>query len=93
MPKILKGVTYAYQRNIGWQDRTVRAILGTMALIGAIHFYPQDVITSAVLALLFLAQVVTVLFSRCMICYFMGACTITASEKRALKAKGSGYEN
>jgi len=29
----LKGITYSYNRNIGWQDRTIRTIVGVLTTI------------------------------------------------------------
>lgn len=92
MSNISKGLTYSYHRNIGWQDRAIRTIFGLLSLAGAIYFYPANFTLSTVFSVLFLAQVVTVFSSRCPICYFMGACTITASEKRSLTAEGIEYE-
>jgi hypothetical protein len=92
MSNILKGLTYSYHRNIGWQDRAMRTIFGLLAMAGAIYLYPENFTLSIVLGVLFLAQVVTVFSSRCPICYFMGVCTITASEKRSFTAKGIEYE-
>jgi hypothetical protein len=92
MSNISKGLTYSYNRNIGWQDRGIRTIFGLLSLAGAIYFYPANFTLSSGLGFLFLAQVVTVFSSRCPICYFMGVCTITACEKRSLTAKGIEYE-
>jgi hypothetical protein len=92
MSNISKGLTYSYNRNIGWQDRAIRTIFGLLSLAGSIYFYPANFTLSCILGALFLAQVVTVFSSRCPICYFMGVCTITASEKRSLTAKGLEYE-
>lgn len=89
---ILRGLTYSYNRNIGWQDRTIRTVFGLLALAGAIFYYRQKPVFATVLAALFLAQVVTVFSSRCMICYFLGRCTITVSERKSLNAKGIPYE-
>jgi hypothetical protein len=92
MNNISKGITYSYKRNIGWQDRAIRTIFGLLSLAGAVYLYSANLTLSGVLAVLFLAQVVTVFSSRCPICYFMGVCTITATEKRSLTAKGIEYE-
>jgi hypothetical protein len=92
MNKILKALTYSYKRNIGWQDRAVRAIFGILSLAGVFYFYPLNITVSLALAALFLAQVVTVFSSRCPICYFMSVCTITTSEKRSLTARGLQFE-
>ncbi|MFZ6014120.1 MAG: YgaP-like transmembrane domain [Bacteroidota bacterium] len=92
MSNIWKGLTYSYNRNIGWQDRTIRTIFGLLSLAGAIYFYPDNFALSAALGGLFLAQVITVFSSRCMICYFLGQCTITNKERKSLSAKGVLYE-
>lgn len=92
MNKMFRGITYAYHRNIGWQDRTVRTAFGLVSLAGAIYYYPERFGLATLFIVLFAAQVVTVLSSRCMICYFLGQCTITPSEKKSLEAKGVPYE-
>ncbi len=92
MSNILKGLTYSYSRNIGWQDRIIRTIFGFLSLAVAVYFYSDMFNLSIVLAGIFLAQLITVLSSRCMICYFLGQCTITSAEKESLSAKGVPYE-
>lgn len=93
MNNILKGLTYSYHRNIGWQDRTIRTIFGLLSLAGAIFFYKSNPGVAAACAVLVFAQGITVLSSRCMICYFLGRCTITTSEKKSLDARGIPREN
>lgn len=38
MKKLIKGITFSYNRNIGWQDRVIRAIIGAGAAIGSVYF-------------------------------------------------------
>jgi Protein of unknown function (DUF2892) len=92
MSNIWKGLTYSYHRNIGWQDRTIRTIFGLLSLAGAIYFLATNLPLAGTLGVLFLAQVVTVISSRCPICYFLKRCTITASEKKSLSRRGVSFE-
>ena len=93
MNKIIKGITYSYNRNIGWQDRTLRTIIGIGATIGAIYFLKSNLPYSILLGVLAIVQFGTVLSARCIMCYFAGQCTIDSKEKRNLKTKGIYYEN
>ncbi len=85
-------MTYSYNRNIGWQDRTIRIIVGVGATIGAIYFLKRNVTYSILLGVLAVAQFGTVLSARCIICYFTGQCTIDGKEKKSLQTKGINYE-
>ena len=93
MENILRGLTYSYGRNVGWQDRTIRAIFGLICLGGTIYFYSTNFKVAAILGALFLAQLITVTSSRCVICFFLGRCTITGSEKSALRSRNIRFED
>ncbi|MEA1787749.1 hypothetical protein U1E44_16755 [Arenibacter sp. GZD96] len=43
MNNLIKGITYSYNRNIGWQDRTIRTIIGIAATVGAIYFLSSNI--------------------------------------------------
>jgi hypothetical protein len=86
MNDLTKGLTYSYSRNIGWQDKAVRIFAGLSALTGSIYFYQSHFILAGALGILFLAQLATVVSSRCMICFFLDRCTIGRAEKRSLKS-------
>jgi Protein of unknown function (DUF2892) len=92
MKKILKGFSYAFRRNIGWQDRTIRTIMGIAATIIAVYFFKTNVAAAIVLAVFALAQFYTVLSAKCIMCYFMGQCTISPKEKNQLIKKGIDFE-
>lgn len=92
MKKLIKGITYSYNRNIGWQDRTVRTIIGIGATVGAIYFFQSNLMYSILFGVLAIAQFWTVLSARCIICFFAGQCTIDSKEKQHLEAKGISYE-
>jgi hypothetical protein len=92
MNYILKGITYSYNRNIGWQDRTVRSLVGIGALAGAGYCMNSNLSLSVALAFLFMAQLITVISAKCIICYFAGACTIGINEKKSLDKKRNAYE-
>ncbi|MEM6843093.1 MAG: DUF2892 domain-containing protein [Bacteroidota bacterium] len=93
MNRLVKGITYSYNRNIGWQDRTIRTVVGILAVVGAIHFFKINLLASILFGVLAVAQFGTVLSARCILCYFAGKCTIDAKEKQSLQAKNIPYEN
>ena len=93
MNSFLKGITYSYNRNIGWQDRTIRTIVGILATIGAVYFFKNILLYAALLGVFAFAQLGTVLSARCIMCYFAGQCTIDASERKKLDSKGIIYES
>jgi hypothetical protein len=92
MNNLIKGITYSYKRNIGWQDRTIRTIVGIAATVGAIYFLSSNITYSILLGVLAIAQFGTVFSARCIICYFTGQCTIDSKEKKSLQSKGINYE-
>jgi hypothetical protein len=92
MNNLIKGITYSYNRNIGWQDRTIRTIVGIAATVGAIYFLSSKITYSILLGVLAIAQFGTVFSARCIICYFTGQCTIDSKEKKSLQSKGINYE-
>jgi hypothetical protein len=49
MNNLIKGITYSYNRNIGWQDRTIRTIVGIAATVGAIYFLSSNITYSILL--------------------------------------------
>ena len=92
MKKLIKGLTYAYNRNIGWQDRTIRTILGIAAIVGTFYFINTNMTLAAILGVFAFAQLGTALSARCIMCFFAGKCTITYKEKQSLESKGVKYE-
>ena len=92
MNKLIKGITYSYNRNIGWQDRTLRTIVGIGATIGAIYFFKTNLTYTIILGILAVAQFGTVLSARCIICFFAGQCTIDSKERKNLEANRIPYE-
>ena len=92
MKKFIEGLSYAYNRNIGWQDRTIRSVIGVICLIGAIYYASINLTYSLVFGILAIAQFGTVFSAKCIICYFAGVCTIDSKEKKKLDAKGIAYK-
>lgn len=92
MSRLIKGITYSYHRNIGWQDRTVRTVVGVLAAAGAIYFFETNRLASVLLSVFALAQAGTVLSARCIMCYFAGQCTIDRRERKSLTHRGVAYE-
>lgn len=93
MNRFIKGITYSYKRNIGWQDRTIRTIVGVLAILGAFYFFKTNLLGAILLGVLAVAQFGTVLSARCIMCFFARKCTIDNKERRALEAKAVPYEN
>lgn len=92
MSNFLRGISYSFNRNIGTIDRTIRSIVGVLAVFGAIYFYSSNLLYMGLLGVLAIAQFGTVFSARCIICYFTKQCTIPNKEKRKLEAKGIKYE-
>jgi hypothetical protein len=92
MNTIIRGFTYAFHRNIGWQDRTFRTVVGITATIGAIYFFETNLFYTTLLVVLATAQLFTVAMARCIICFFIGRCTIGATEKKRLDRNGIPFE-
>jgi hypothetical protein len=94
MNNLLKGLTYSYGRNIGWQDRAIRSAIGIAAVVGTVYYYLNgDTLLAGMLCILFIAQLATVLTAKCMICFYTGTCTITPTEKRSMDKRGVPYEH
>lgn len=92
MSKLTTALSYTYNRNIGWQDRTIRTLVGIAAAVSAVYFWPEQPLYTALLGVLAVAQAGTVLSARCIICYFADACTIDSRERAKLQAQGIPYE-
>ena len=91
MKKTIEGLTYSYNRNIGWQDRTIRTIVGILAIIGTAYFFNKNMTYAILLGAFAIAQFGTVLSAKCILCYFAGQCTIGRKEKQELNQKGIKY--
>lgn len=91
MNRFRRGISYAFHRNIGWQDRWIRTLAGLAALGIAIGFR-DDPRAYLPLALFAVAQFGTALFARCILCFFAGVCTIGKVERRRLKDEGVAME-
>lgn len=92
MNKFLQGISYSYNRNIGWQDRTIRITLGIATTVAAAYFAPQNFWYSVGFGVFAMAQFGTAFSARCILCYFAGQCTIGANERQKLDTKGIMYE-
>lgn len=92
LPILLKGITYSFNRNIGWQDRTIRTVIGIIATIGAIYFAKLNLTYTLLLSVFSIAQFGTVLSAKCIVCNFAGQCTIGTKEKKTLKMKEIEYQ-
>ncbi len=88
MNYFIKGITYSSNRNIAWQDRTIRTIFGIAAIIGAVYFFRTNSVLAFALVVFALAQAWTVISAKCIVCYFIGQCTISKNEKKSLDSKG-----
>ena len=91
MNRVLKGLSYTFSRNIGWQDRIVRAVIGAVMpaayLLGITHG-----VIGIILGTVGVMLLATAIVARCSICYMAGVCSIDAKERQALDKKGIRYE-
>ncbi|MEM8534876.1 MAG: DUF2892 domain-containing protein [Chloroflexota bacterium] len=92
MKRLTTGMSYTFNRNLGWQDRLIRAVgsLGILTLYGFGIFSGPIGLILAILAGMVL---VTAVISRCSICYIAGVCTIGPKERMKLDNSGIKYEN
>ena len=88
MSKLTTGLSYAFARNIGWQDRAIRTAAGVAAAAGAIYLWSEYPLAAVALGVFAVAQAGTVLSARCILCHFAGACTIDRRERARLDAQG-----
>jgi hypothetical protein len=93
MNTLIRGFTYSFHRNIGWQDRALRTVVAIAATFGAIYFFRTSLLYTTLFIALAVAQFFTVAMARCIICFFMGQCTIGGAEKKNLEGKGIQFEN
>ncbi len=42
MNKLIKGITYSFNRNTSWQDRTIRTIMGVGTTVGVVYFFDKN---------------------------------------------------
>ena len=92
MNYFLKGISYSFNRNIGWQDRTIRTIAGILATIGAIYFFNTHLLYTVLLGIFAIAQFGTVISAKCILCYYAGQCTIDQKEREKLDLRGIKYD-
>lgn len=91
MNRLIKGMSYTFKRNLGWQDRLIR----TVTSLGILLVYFLGMLPGAVgvvLAVIAGMVLATAVVSRCSICYIIGKCTIDAKERAALDARDIPYE-
>jgi len=92
MSALIRGLTYNFHRNIGWQDRAFRTGVAITASIGASYFFKTSPLYTSIFISLAAAPFFTVAMARCIICFFIGRCTIGPAEKRSLESKGMQFE-
>lgn len=91
MNRLITGITYQFSRNLGWQDRLIRAI-GGIAVLAAYQLGWISGTLGIVLSVFALMIIATAVVARCGVCYIGGACTIGSNERATLDAKGIKYE-
>ena len=91
MKRFIKGMSYTFHRNLGWQDRLIRLLFAAVA-IGSWYFGVVAGTIGLVLAITGFMILGTAALSRCSVTYFMKANTMGANEKARLDAKGIKYE-
>jgi len=91
MNRFIKGMSYTFHRNLGWQDRLIRVLLAAAA-ISSWYFGVIAGTIGLILAIMGFMILGTAALSRCSITYFMNKNTMSAKEKARLDAKGVKYE-
>jgi hypothetical protein len=87
MNRVLKGLSYTFKRNLGRQDRLIRAALGV--LLCAPYLLKLATATAGIaLGIAGLMIIGTALVARCSLCYMAGVCTIGTKEKEMLAQRG-----
>lgn len=91
MKRVLKGLSYTFSRNLGWQDRLLRAVVGFAVLTSWYFGYIAGAagIILGVLALMILG---TAAAARCSITYMANGNTMSRAEKAKLEARGIQFE-
>ena len=91
MNRFIKGLSYAFNRNLGLKDRVIRTIIASMVLISWFYGVVNGVLGTSlgVLAIMILGTAVS---ARCGVTYWMKANTMSEKEKKRLDAKKISYE-
>jgi hypothetical protein len=91
MNRFFKGMSYTFNRNLGWQDRLIRFGFALLA-ISSWYFGIITGIIGVILAVSGFMILGTATISRCSITYFMNANTMGEAEKSKLAEKGIQFE-
>lgn len=92
MKRVLKGLSYTFNRNLGWQDRLIRALIA-IAILASWYFGYLTGAIGTILGILALMILGTAAAARCSITYMVNGNTMSQSEKAKLKSKGIKYEH
>ena len=91
MNRFLKGMSYTFHRNLGWQDRLIRITIAAVG-IGSWYFGALAGTIGLAAAIVGFMLTGTALISRCSITYFLKSNTMGAAERAKLDARGIKYE-
>lgn len=91
MKRVFKGLSYTFRRNLGWQDRLLRAVISIVVLASWYFGYVAGTI-GIILGITAFMILGTAAVSRCSITYMVNANTMSKAEKARLDARGITYE-
>lgn len=91
MNRFIKGRSYTFHRNLGWQDRLIRFLIALTA-IGSWYFGTIAGTIGLIAAIIGWMLLGTAVVSRCSVTYFINSNTMGVKEKARLNAKGIKYE-
>ena len=91
MNRFIKGFTYTFHRNLGKEDRVIRAFIATL-MLAFWCFGLTTGLTGLILGILAFMLLGTVASARCGVTYWFDTNTMQEQEKQSLKTKGINYE-
>ena len=91
MNRVFKGLSYSFKRNLGWQDRLIRAVI-SIAVLASLYFGYFAGTLGLVLGIIAFMILGTAAVSRCSLTYMANSNTMGDAEKSKLDAKGISYE-
>ncbi|MBV6645237.1 MAG: DUF2892 domain-containing protein [Cyclobacteriaceae bacterium] len=91
MNRFVKGLSYTFDRNLGFEDRVIRVVLAVAVLVSW-FFGVIDGVVGTVLGVLAIMILGTAASARCGVTYWMNANTMGKTEKKRLDDKNISYE-
>ena len=91
MNRLMKGMSYTFNRNLGRKDRIIRTLFALIAISSWYFGWIAGTI-GIILAIAGIMILGTAAISKCGVTYFLNANTMSSEEKTKLDAKGVKYE-